>query len=193
MSTKSVKSYFKKGLLIVLVPAIVLYLFSAIFRAVDGLWHSAVYKIFHFDLWPGIGFAFTIVLIFLFGWLASLEKIQKNRIVQFVKSLPKNLFFSQGDFLQDGERVHPAVMQVGEVCTFVFVMGRLTIGSEKFYKVFLPTEPAVVTGYLFIVPENKVKILQNSSIEVVRQIMSYGIPEIDLKMLPSQKSDINTK
>lgn len=202
----SIKKYFKKGILVVLVPAIVLYLLSAIFRIVDGLWISVVYKIFNFNLWPGVGFGATIILIVLLGWLVSL--LEKMKLFQQIKSLPSLIFFSHNRLLINSDGFKPCLVELFHPATFVFayISGEIILEGKdlahlkydfglvlsddeikkmkfKFYKVFFPSLPALVTGYLYLVPEYRVIILENSSIEIARQIMSFGMPKIDLKIL----------
>lgn len=178
-----IKNYLKKGILIIIVPAIFVYLMVNVFRGIDSLWQSLFLKIFAFKLYSGVGFGLTIILLIVLGWISSWKFVKNSKFFQFVKSLPKKIFFSRKNIL-DKEKLRPALAKISQnLYLIVFVTNEINIEGKKFYKVFFPTVPAGVTGYLAVISEDKIIFLENSTLETISIVMSYGMPKTKLKII----------
>lgn len=139
---------------------------------------------------PGLGILFILIFLYLIGLLASnvighrffgiIERISDRiPLVKTIYQVGKQLSstFSLPE-KQVFKRVILLNLQEG-LWTVAFVTGimenRREAGGEKFLKVFIPTAPNPMSGFLFIVKESEVLDPQWSVEEGIRAVISGGI------------------
>jgi uncharacterized membrane protein len=174
-------NYFFRGL-IVLAPAFVtIYVFWLIISAVDNWMGLSV---------PGAGIAVTIILITLFGFLAStvlarwfvgLMDVTFNRLplVRLVYSSTKDLLDA---FVGEKRRFdRPVVVTtsadgVEKAFGFVTTEAMARFGLEDHVTVYLPFS-YTFTGVIRIYPTANVKPLATDSAEIMAFVVSGGVTE----------------
>jgi uncharacterized membrane protein len=172
-------NYFLKGLVFLAPLAITLYVCARIFTTIDGWLGFAI---------PGAGFAITIVLITLVGFLA--QSFLTRGVLSIVEGLLNRLPFvrllysSTKDLLNAfvGEKrrfdqpvlVTPFPGGVGRMFGFVTQQSLLSLGLADFVTVYLPHSYAV-SGVLWIFPKTSVTPISADSAEVMAFIVSGGV------------------
>jgi uncharacterized membrane protein len=174
-------NYFFRGL-IVLAPAVItVWVFWQIFRVVDEWMGLRI---------PGAGFAITIVLVTLFGfltssvlarWIVALMDSTFNRlpIVRLVYSSTKDLL---GAFVGEKRRFdRPVVVEtsadgIEKAFGFVTTEAMSRFGMEDHVTVYLPFS-YTFTGVIRIYPVKNVRPLDTDSAELMAFVVSGGVTE----------------
>lgn len=178
-------NYFFRGL-IVLAPAVLtVWVFWQIFRVVDEWMGLEI---------PGAGFAITIVLVTLFGfltssvlarWVVRLMDSTFNRlpIVRLVYSSTKDLLDA---FVGEKRRFdRPVVVQtsadgVEKAFGFITTQAMSRFGLEDHVTVYLPFS-YTFTGVIRIYPVANVRPLEADSAELMAFVVSGGVTETTRK------------
>ena len=172
-------NYFLKGLVFLAPLAFTVYVCVRIFTTIDG-WLP-------FNQ-PGAGFAISIVLITLIGFLAQgfLTRSLLNFVETLLNRLPfvRLLYSSTKDLLNAfvGEKrrfdkpvlVTPFAGGVGRMFGFVTQESLAAFGMADFVTVYLPHSYAV-SGVLWIFPRSAVTPIDADSAEVMAFIVSGGV------------------
>lgn len=178
-------NYFFRGL-IVLAPAVItVWVFWQIFRVVDEWMGLEI---------PGAGFAITIALVTLFGfltssvlarWIVRLMDSTFNRlpIVRLVYSSTKDLLDA---FVGEKRRFdRPVVVQtsadgVEKAFGFITTQAMSRFGLEDHVTVYLPFS-YTFTGVIRIYPVANVRPLEADSAELMAFVVSGGVTETTRK------------
>ena len=178
-------NYFFRGL-IVLAPAVItVWVFWQVFRIVDEWMGLEI---------PGAGFAITLVLITLFGfltssvlarWFVALMDNTFNRvpIVRLVYSSTKDLLDA---FVGEKRRFdRPVVVQtsadgVEKAFGFVTTEAMSRFGLDDHVTVYLPFS-YTFTGVIRIYPTRNVRPLDTDSAELMAFVVSGGVTETTKK------------
>ncbi|MDW7673555.1 MAG: DUF502 domain-containing protein [Bacillota bacterium] len=175
---KQLVSYFLRGLLFTVPLAVTIYVFYAIFTAIDGLLNIPI---------PGVGFLITLILVIIIGFLTSnifTQKIlaiidsffNKLPIVKLIYSSLKDLM---GAFVGDKKSFDKPVL-VDISANGVKVVGFVTqedlslLGLEQYVTVYLP-QSYNFAGNLIIVPSDKIIPVNLDSSAVMTFIVSGGV------------------
>ena len=172
-------NYFLKGIVFLAPLALTIYICVRIFTTIDGWLGIAI---------PGAGFAITVVLITLFGFLAQsfLTRSALNIVENLLNRLPfvRLLYSSTRDLLNAfvGEKrrfdkpvlVAPFPGGVGRVLGFVTQESLAGFGLADHVTVYLPHSYAV-SGVLWIFPTSAVTAVNAESAVVMAFIVSGGV------------------
>ena len=179
---KEFTKYFLRGLLVFVPAALTIFAFIWVFRKLDSsLGHLLGTKI------PGLGIVVTIILIFIFGFIASsligrklfelIEKLfTKAPLVKIVYSSVKDLV---GAFAGDKKKFDkPVVIEImpggAKMMGFVTRESLDFIGLPGNTAVYLP-QSYNFAGSVLIFPSAQVKPVKIDSSEAMRFIVSGGV------------------
>ncbi len=178
------------GLIVIAPLAVTLYVLWWLFRTVDGILGNSVYRLIGVPI-PGLGLVLLLALLFGVGWLAE-EAVGKQMANWW------NVFL---DRIPVVNRLYTATRRIvgsvfggeerrffKEVVLFEYPSpGQWTLGFqtgkapdalddriEDGVTIFLPTSPNPVTGFLIIVPEERVIHLPVTVEEGFTFILSAG-------------------
>lgn len=181
-----IRTQFIAGLLVIVPIAAAVLILRWLFLYVDSILDFVVEELFGFTV-TGLSFAFTIVLIYVTGVIAT--SIVGKRLVGYAESLLarvplfRYLYSSikqiMVSFATPGETRFLQVVLVEfpkkgmRVIGFVTSESRIESG-EKLLTVFIPTSPNPTSGYLEIVRESDI-IRTNISIDdALKMVLSVG-------------------
>ncbi len=197
---KRLRTQFIAGILVVVPIGASILVLVWIFSAIDNILQPLVSAIWHRTI-PGVGFATTLVLIYLAGVIAT--NVVGKRLVHYGESLLSRVpVFRQ---------IYTGVRQVLEsfatpdktgfmkvvlvefprkgMRAIGFITNELTDKSgEKLLSVFIPTAPNPTTGFLQIMREEEVVRTGISAEDALRMVVSVGsmTPEGLGDQLPAQ-------
>jgi uncharacterized membrane protein len=175
-------NYFLRGLVFVAPIGLTAYVCWVVFTRIDGWLGLPI---------PGLGFVLTLVLITLFGFLAS-NLITRSLLSVFERILDRLpfvrlLYSSTRDLLNAfvGERRRfdkPVLVRLREnsdarVLGFVTQESLVEMGLDAHVAVYFP-QSYNFAGSLVIFPESAVERLDASSSDVMAFIVSGGVTEI---------------
>lgn len=176
---KKTSQYFLQGLLVLVPVVITLYMIYFVFSKIDG--------IFGFDV-PGLGFLFTIGLIFAVGFATS--TLLANRVIlmvdQFFIRLPlvAMIYTSIQDlvnaFVGDKKSFDKPVQVAMDADNNISVLGFITreeldtLGIANSVAVYLP-QSYNFAGNLIIVDRSRVSPLTGDPGEIMKLIVSGGV------------------
>jgi uncharacterized membrane protein len=191
---KKLLGYFVRGLVFLAPVAVTVYVCVVVFTTIDG-WLG--FRI------PGVGFAVTIVLITLIGFLASnlLTRSALRLLDQALNRLPfVRLLYSAtkdlvGAVVGDKRRFDKPVLvrmhENGTALTLGFVthdsVGRL--GLEGYVSVYLPFSYSVA-GRVYLFPTSAVQAVAANSADVMAFIVAGGVTEVPLVPTARATSDL---
>ena len=182
-------NYFLKGIVLVAPLAFTLYVCVRLFTTIDGWLGIPI---------PGVGFVITIVLITLFGFLASnlLARGLLAAVERVLERLPfvRLLYTSTRDLLNAfvGEQRRfdkPVLVTIypesrGRAIGFVTQDALEHLGLDGQVAVYLPLSYSVA-GHMVIFPAERVEPLHADSAEVMAFIVSGGVTRITAPHEPS--------
>ncbi len=198
---KLFKDYFLTGLIVVIPGYISFLIIVALVRKMDGIinllppkYHPDTYLPFHV---PGLGFIFTIILIFLVGVLFTnivgkkFLKFLEDKLVTkipFVRTIYKSSKNIIETVFSDKSQSFKEVVLVEYPRKGCFALAFITsylensselkrsINSrEKILSIFLPTTPNPTSGFLLYLPESEVIKLKMDVETAFKIIISGGI------------------
>ena len=188
---RKVRAQFLAGILVVVPVIIAILILVWLFNYIDNLAQPVAKSLLGRTI-PGLGFALTVVLIYLTGLVAT--SVIGKRLVGYIESLLarvplfRYLYTSikqiMVSFTTPSETKFLQVVLVEFPKKGMRVLGFITSESraesgEKLLNVFIPTSPNPTSGYLEIVRENDI-IRTNISIDdALKMILSAG--KISLK------------
>lgn len=176
--------YFFQGLLFVIPLAFTIYVIHASVQWIDNI----IPRLFGVELFPGVGFLIVIAVVTFVGYLGStlIAKPAFSVFENFLYKLPIiNLIYSSvkdlmGAFVGDKRKFNQPVLVKVNKDFNTYRLGFITQNDLKF--IDIPDKVAVyfphsynISGNLFIVPREHVTILNASSSEVMKFIVSGGV------------------
>lgn len=184
---------FVTGVLVVVPFVITVWALKLFFSFVDGILGPYFEQLFDFRI-PGLGILTIILLTFVVGFLTT--NVLGQRIVKVLENLTTRIpvigniykaskqlmesVSSKGDKPRSFERV--ALIPMGK--TGIHILGFITSEtvislanneSHNVKVVFLPNAPTPVTGYVVVVPADRVIELDMSVEEGIKMIVSGGV------------------
>ena len=183
--------YFLRGLLLTFPVVVTLWVIYQLFTAIDGWLGIRI---------PGVGFAITIVVITLIGFLGSNlltrgilaaveDVIERLPLVRLVYNSTKDLI---GAFVGEKRRFDkPVVVSLNADASvrglgFITQESMDTLGTADSVVVYFPQSYAFA-GWTFIVPANRVQRLETSSSDFMAFVVSGGVtgfPELKKPTYP---------
>lgn len=187
---KRLTTYFVNGIITIVPIGLVIYVSVQVFQFLDNLLGRFLrVGIFHNDYLPGVGLLFSIILITIVGWLATLyfSKSLIELVERLLGRIPvvKSLYSIVKETIQSfiGEkRSFSKVVLIHMPGTTIRVMGFITTEELGEFTDQLKNHMAVyvpqsfqMAGMTVIVPKEDVEILTISPEEAMRFILSAGV------------------
>ena len=185
---------FLAGLILVIPIGVVIFVLVWLFTGIDGLLQPGIKKIFGNEI-PGLGFAITIILVYLAGLFAS--NIVGHRLIHFGESLLaripllKQLYNGTKQVISSlsGTGLNKAAFR--EVVLVEFPReGMKTVAfvtnetkdeaGKKLLMIYIPTAPIPTSGYFEIVTEDKVTRSNITVDQAMQMIVSSGMVAPDM-------------
>jgi len=193
------------GLLVVVPIGIVILILVWFFSTIDNILQPIIKFIFGQEI-TGLGFAISLVLIYIAGVLAS--NIVGRRLIRFGESILvkvpvlKQLYSGSKQVVAglSGAGLNKAAFREVVLVEFprdgmktiAFITNELTDKSgRKLLTIYIPTAPMPTSGYFEIVTEDKIIRTDISIDEAMKMIISSGMispPEIDTEGTPKIKT-----
>ena len=182
-----IRRTFLSGLFALIPIGITVWLIAAIFAAID-VWLQPAIELVAGRRLPGVGFVVTIVLVYVLGLIAN--NVFGRRMLKywegFIGRIPviKGVY---GGVKQVADAFGPQSKdQFREVVLLEFptagtyALGFATLALEapdigRARYVFVPTTPNPTSGYLLIVPQEKLKPLKISVEDGLKLVISGGV------------------
>jgi len=192
----NLKQIFLTGLAVIIPIGLTLYIIVFLIDTADSLLRVIPAKyhpdsVFGFRI-PGLGIIFTVILIFISGLVT--KSFFGRRIIQrgeelvekvpFVGSIYQGIKKVSDGMLADRKTSFKKVVLVEFPRKGVYTIGFITgmpageiekRSGQKCFGVFLPTTPNPTSGYLIMVPENELIIIDMSVEEALTYIISLGM------------------
>jgi len=200
---KKIRTHFLAGILVILPIGLTVWIFVWIFTGIDDFIQRIVIRpIFGHEI-TGVGFAITVVLIYVVGLIAS--NVVGRRLIRYGESLlakvpiARTLYTAFKQIL--GSFSEPRQTGFMQVVLVEFPRrGTRTIGfitneqsdesGRKLLNVFIPTSPNPTSGFLQILDEDEV-IRTNISVDAaLKMVVSGGRmspKEVQEKLLAASK------
>ena len=194
---RRIVGYFLRGLVFIAPVAITIYICVVIFQTIDGWLGFSI---------PGIGFALTIVLITLVGFVGStflarsflglfdriLERLPFVRLLYSSTKELVNAFV--GEKRRFDQPVAVRILPGGEARALGFVTQKsLTrLGLEGFVGVYFP-QSYNFAGSLLLVPARDVERISASSSDVMAFIVSGGVTDVPHLQTPTATEVVPAK
>jgi uncharacterized membrane protein len=140
-------------------------------------------------IYPGLGVALAVIIIYFSGLLLKLTKITKI----FSKIPVIGLFFGAGEIITVDRLVHlqPCLFLISPTCIsygWILSEEQVRMGEEKatfnLLNVYFPNVPSLVTGQVYPVRKDTVIKLGNPSKDVIDLLLYAFRSPKDLKYLP---------
>jgi uncharacterized membrane protein len=195
--TRHVKAKLLTGLFVLIPVLVTLYVVYLIVSFLDGILSPILTNISLSILGrslyiPGLGLLLFVIITYGMGVLTS--NYAGKRLISFgealLKRIPfvKSIYGSTKDFMEafSSEKLksfsgvvitefpHEGTYSLG------LVTGRLQRGPTAFCSVFVPTTPNPTSGYLLLVPDDKLFFLAISVEDAIKYIISLGTSKVDL-------------
>jgi len=199
---KKILQYFFQGLVVLAPIGITLYAVVWLFTTVDNILPNFLHNFFPGTLEvapdgslktiPGVGFIFVITIVFLVGWISS--NFFVGRLVDvFDKMLEhtpgvKFIYTSVKDFLEaftgNKKKFDKPVLASVDAAD-VWRVGFITQETASRFEleehaiVYIPLAYSI-TGVTYIVPKNKIRLLENTSpADAMKFAVSGGVTDVD--------------
>ncbi|MBN2483527.1 MAG: DUF502 domain-containing protein [Candidatus Omnitrophica bacterium] len=188
------KSIFFSGLTAIIPVVLTIYVIVGLFQFADGILghHINRYLESYLDYSiPGIGIILSLLIILFLGVLIRLSR---NRLRKFMESLflriplVNKIYFPIRqivDFLFfQPTRTFRKVVLIEYPRHGIYTIGFITSDAngafenkvqKKLFNVFVPSSPSPLTGFMIVIPQEDVIILDISVEEAIRLIISGGM------------------
>ncbi|MBO8127989.1 MAG: DUF502 domain-containing protein [Peptococcaceae bacterium] len=185
------KKYFLAGITVILPLAVTVYVLYVTYKFIDVLAGNIFKFLTGYEI-PGIGFAATIIIIFLIGVLATNILGRKilgwwenlffripiaNSIYRTVKQIVDTLSRKDGNAFR---KVVMVEYPRRDCWVIAFLIGDApsnlcTKAGKNLTKVFVPTVPNPTSGFLIMVPREDLVVLPISIEQGMKFVLSAGI------------------
>lgn len=193
--TATLRRHFASGILVAVPVVVTLYVLWFLFQKIDGLLSPLIHSLLGYSV-PGMGLLATLLLIMLAGIVTRgvfgsrlfelgeilfirtpLVRAIYTAVKQLVEAftLPQKKMFDQVVLI---EYPRKGVWMLAFVSSKVILEARGR--RDEFLTAFVPSTPTPVTGWMVVVPETDVIVLDMSIEDAGKVLMSGGIasPEI---------------
>lgn len=185
-----IKRYFLSGVLVVVPLILTFVVLRFFFDAVDGILRPLIHKLLGFSV-PGLGFAATIILIFIVGlithnyvggqliriWEKILNRVPMIRpVYSGAKQLLEATTSSSASSFKEVAVIEYPRLGVYTVC---FVSQYLDFDisgkTRRFASVFVPSTPTPVTGWSVLLPTEEVTLVDMTVEAGIKFLVSGGV------------------
>lgn len=200
---KNLKKYLLTGIVVLLPVAVTAWLLWAVFLFIDGIVGSVIEFVTGYRI-PGVGFAVTVVVVFLAGVLATnlvgrkLIDIWEDMLLRIplansVYRVVKQIVDTVG---RKDEQVFRQVVLVEyprrESWVIGFLIGEAQVNlfgraGQDLVKLFVPTVPNPTSGFLVVVPRKDIIPMDVSVEDGFKMVLSAGI------VVPNNNDHLNGK
>ena len=185
--------YFFRGMFVLLPLFITTWLLWFLFSFMDGMLGGIISVIFGHPL-PGVGFLVTVSLIFLTGYFTNY--ILGEKILKLFESIICQVPIVKSVY-SSAKQINEALFQskeskgLNKACLMeyprkgIYSLGFITSGApkeataktggEKMLCVFVPNTPTPATGFLVLVPEKEVIMLDMKTEDAFKLVVSAGV------------------
>jgi uncharacterized membrane protein len=180
---------FLAGILIIVPLAIAVWLLWWLFSSVDNLLQPLIELIFKQEI-PGLGFAISLVLIYITGVIAS--NYLGKKIIRFAESILtkvpvfRQIYIGAKQVVEglSGTGMNKAAFREvvfvefprDGMTTLAFVTNEIIDKSgKKLYAIYIPTAPVPTSGYFEMVTEDKIVRTDISIDEAMKIVISSGM------------------
>lgn len=188
---KKLTSYLIQGIVLVGPVAITIYIIYKIFTFTDDLLHSVMVDPIKWHV-PGLGVLFVVILLILVGFIGQtiIAKPFKYILKYVINKIPilEVVYSSFEDFLKavfgENRKFNKPVLVKMYEHTDLEKIGFITaedlsaLGEQKKVAVYFPFSYSIA-GEVYIVPMDRVKILNVPSSELMKFVVSGGVAEIE--------------
>ncbi len=188
---KRLSRYFLNGLIFVAPVSITLYIIVVVFMAIDGLLQLPI---------PGLGFAITICLITLMGFLASniITRSALNVVERILEKIPfaKLIYTSIKDMVNAfvGNKKSfdkPVLVKIfnnsdARIIGFITRESMVNFGLDEYVGVYFP-QSYNFAGQLLLVPRDSVQPLKVPSSDILALVVSGGVSSCCEEIPPAFK------
>jgi len=183
---KKIRTWFLSGLSVILPIGLTFFVLSKLFYFLDGILQEWVTRQFGYEV-PGLGLIMVVLIVLVVGMITSNflgKKIVKygetiigkipfiktifNPIREIVSNLSAN---KSGSFKQVVLIDFP---KEGTKSIGFITSDQIALNEEKKIAVFIPTTPNPTNGFLIIVEEKDVEVLNVTVEEGLKMIVSMG-------------------
>ena len=193
---RKIRGHFLAGILITVPIGLTIWILAWIFTGIDDFLQRIVIEPAFGHEITGVGFAITIVIIYLAGVIAS--NVFGRRLIRYGESLlgrvPVARYFYTGirqilnSFSEPGRTGFMQVVLIEfprkGIRTIGFITNEITDESgKKLINVFIPTSPNPTSGFLQIVRENEIIRTTLSADAALKMVVSGG------RMSPKEVTD----
>lgn len=188
------KKIFLTGLAAVIPIVVTVYLLIIIFSFVDGILGTAINRILQIYLGykiPGIGIILFVLIVFLTGIFIHLSKMRLmrffegmftrfplvNKIYFPTKKMISFLFNPPHQAFQKAvlvEYPRKGIYSLGFITNTTLTSYAQKTG-KKLFNVFIPSTPSPFSGYVILVEESELIILDTKVEEAVKLVVSGGL------------------
>ena len=200
---RNLRKHFLTGILVVVPIGVVILALTWFFSTIDNLLQPIIKAIFGQEI-TGLGFAISLVLIYLIGVFAS--NIVGKRLISFGESLLarvpvlRQLYAGIKGVMESLSGVSKAAFREVVLVEFprqgmrtlAFITNEVTDKSgQKLLTIFIPPAPVPTSGWLQIVSEDMVTRTDMAVDEAMTMIISSGMvspPEIDTEGVAKRQS-----
>ncbi|MFN4226893.1 MAG: DUF502 domain-containing protein [Candidatus Ratteibacteria bacterium] len=183
---KTLRKHFISGIIFIIPVSLSIWILFRVFLFLENILGNFFRRFFPNIYTPGIGLISLIILILFIGFLANNffgKKVLKlieilfenipflNKIFSFLKSVVQKI-------TEDKKQVFKGVVKIklpGDSYTLGFITKEKK-ESKNIY-VFVPTVPNISTGFILVVPEDKIEKMDISVEDALKLIISMGIFE----------------
>lgn len=188
-----ISAYFLRGIFTLLPLFITIWLLFFMFSFLDGIL-GGIIALFVGHYYPGLGFAITLLLTFVTGFLMTyligerLFRLGESIItrVPIMKSIyssakqVNNVLFQQKEARTPHracvvEYPRKGIYSIGFVTSNAAAVIRKKTRGKKMINVFIPNTPTPATGFLIIVPAREVKLLDMRIDDAFKYVVSGGV------------------
>ncbi len=188
------KSIFLSGLTAVIPVVITIYVIVGLFQFADGMLGTHINRYLESYLnytIPGIGIILSLLIILFLGVLLRLSR---NKLRRFMESLflriplVNKIYFPIKqivDFLYfQPTRTFRKVVMIEYPRKGIYTIGFITgeangafedATQKKLYNIFIPSSPSPLTGFMVVIPQEDVMMLDITIEEALRLIVSGGM------------------
>ena len=188
---KKTIQYFLQGVVLIAPLAIVLYILYALFDSVDGILNRYLEPVVGYSI-PGLGIVFLFVFLTLLGLIGQTAIIRpfKRTLGKLLKKVPLlNLMYTSindlfSAFMGKEKKFNTPVKVLFNVENDLWKLGFITkktmdeVGQEKHAAVYFP-HSYNFSGEMYLVPVERIHILDLPPAEVMKFIVSAGVTRFD--------------
>lgn len=196
----TLKRFFVTGLLVLLPVSLSIWILIRLGLFLENILAPLFKNVLEETYRPGLGVVSLVLIILLVGFLASnflgrkiLERFHRgfeklplfNRVYLMIKGISDSVLGENKSFFY-GVALVPFPNE--DTLTIGFITAVSLESEERYIGVFVPTTPNITTGFYLMFPREKVKTLDITVEEGLKQVLSFGITGRRKDSLPGEET-----